>query len=1187
MARNVNIDDINAEFASIPQAGQSRSSYAPANTGEPLDDITAEFASIPQAGGGTYAAAPRYSADLETNKIWSGNWLSDVIDTISLPQYNLMKLLTGKGAKGLYGERYAPSDWLNEKVWNKNTNPFLRGVANLASDIVVDPLNLAALPVKAGVEGAKAFTVGDKAWEGLGKLYKAAGSVGPIEHYAAKLATNPVVHWLTNEGGLTLDRLTRKTRGTYRPLQRAAQEDIDRQMSHIARAIDQVGIGQDPAMRDIVGHLTNVLEDETLDADRRIATIEKLTPKAQKAQQRAESFLAAAGERPPESTIVRDMARWDVHHNAEARPAEIVRGLLGNAETDSEGYVELAAEMLDKAKTKAKGFLDYGGSQAPDYYRTLPFGEKDARPLNRVLQIYRSAAASNMDVAEMLRKQLPSLEKREARFYKKWGATRPTESIPLGEVGRGYAKAYKAEVMPAIGLTRKLEKMEAELPDLAMLANNKALAREAMLSEGSDYFEAMIRPGALAAGKDPVEYAKEAKAAYDKFMEIDRGVSDLAFKLGIFGDVNTVGAQVRRDTWEGTHLKHLYALMGQPELIKEYVEKKMPSLLHYAGDLLRGGEEAYEARNILDLDNAKALLEGKIDNSLGRDKQLDALKDLAKGDGEVADAAFTEYAERVIRSRTEDLTAEEFAKVNANPGLRNGPLAIRFKLGRVPMDKLTMKILGSVTDAVDRISIGAKEVHTANVMEDLLADIAKNTDLVKDAPGPGLIGIAVSGWKDGKPIIDGRAAETWGALAGHFINETLYHDIVNMTKPLPEWVHGMAKWMMPLEWKKWRTTRNPAVFVGNIFGNGILAHMVGNLAPWRASRWAQAFREAFDPLVMDAPDVPAHLLKLRSYVGAELSTNTSVRQKIVDILGKQPPTTAIGKAREGLELSKAWKALKLVGEHADNAYGMAEVISKHAVYLEEMDRLARAGIRGPEAVKTAEALAEKALFDYSDVPRAVDMLRRSGVMPFITFAYKAIPVMIEASVKNPQRLALYARKLEHNIEALDPEYREKKEAEAALVPEYMRGTTSARFPVGAAGEGKWLDFSRYLPVSFDRYLPSSNQPGGPLQSIPAGIIGNLGAAPKALIELGMNQRTVGSHIPVVGEGEAILPAAGQYALEQFAPPLLPGGTTANQIKRALFDPTNAASTGQAELRATVGLNIYDIERQRRHKAAMK
>ena len=53
-------------------------------------------------------------------------------------------------------------------------------------------------------------------------------------------------------------------------------------------------------------------------------------------------------------------------------------------------------------------------------------------------------------------------------------------------------------------------------------------------------------------------------------------------------------------------------------------------------------------------------------------------------------------------------------------------------------------------------------------------------------------------------------------------------------------------------------------------------------------------------------------------------------------------------------------------------------------------------------------LAQKALFDYSDVPKAGKLFRKAPIgMPFFTFYYKAFPALVETAINHPFRFAPY------------------------------------------------------------------------------------------------------------------------------------------------------------------------------------
>jgi len=155
----------------------------------------------------------------------------------------------------------------------------------------------------------------------------------------------------------------------------------------------------------------------------------------------------------------------------------------------------------------------------------------------------------------------------------------------------------------------------------------------------------------------------------------------------------------------------------------------------------------------------------------------------------------------------------------------------------------------------------------------------------------------------------------------------------------------------------------------------------------------------------------------------------------------------------------------------NGAYQFNEVWGKavvfNAVYPEKLAEAARANKTGEEAIKWASEQAGRAatrtLFDYGNVPPVVNFLRGWGIIPFITFPYKALPRTFMSALENPARFGTWP-KLFQAIGDLD----EQRESYDRELPEWMQGGGHLRLPLTSKKGGKeekvgYLDLTYLLP----------------------------------------------------------------------------------------------------------------------------
>jgi len=140
---------------------------------------------------------------------------------------------------------------------------------------------------------------------------------------------------------------------------------------------------------------------------------------------------------------------------------------------------------------------------------------------------------------------------------------------------------------------------------------------------------------------------------------------------------------------------------------------------------------------------------------------------------------------------------------------------------------------------------------------------------------------------------------------------------------------------------------------------------------------------------------------------------------------KGSPFRAFFQVKEFLNMAKDWTSDK---------YGMVDSLGKTMMYMNGIDQ-------GMSPAQAADE-AEKWLFDYSLVKPSVKTLRKDVLgAPFITYASKVLPLMVETLATRPWRLAPYVAlpyamaalfKSEHDLS--DDEY----EAMIESLQEYLR-----------------------------------------------------------------------------------------------------------------------------------------------------
>lgn len=289
-------------------------------------------------------------------------------------------------------------------------------------------------------------------------------------------------------------------------------------------------------------------------------------------------------------------------------------------------------------------------------------------------------------------------------------------------------------------------------------------------------------------------------------------------------------------------------------------------------------------------------------------------------------------------------------------------------------------------------------------------------------------------------------------------------------------------------WKIGKTALNPVSHVNNWMGNSLMTYING-YNPVEVMRLGIDSLRKKDAHYMDAE---VHMLMDTTMLRADMDTR--VFQEIMEdfrsaAMGADSPSAEVI-AAPGL-MSKAMGAAMKAGRatgrgvmaYADimqQAYQYGDFIWKLGLYRK---------LRGQNWTE-AKAIDEvnRLFFDYRHVPDGVKFVRDSGIAPFVTYTYKAIPVVAKALLERPERVLGTFLAAEAFTQLMyNWEYGEKgkamREYHEAVEPAWAKNKTFGMFnfraPIGFDGQSVTnLDMSRWFPAG-DLF-----EQGGPVASYP-------------------------------------------------------------------------------------------------------
>jgi len=409
----------------------------------------------------------------------------------------------------------------------------------------------------------------------------------------------------------------------------------------------------------------------------------------------------------------------------------------------------------------------------------------------------------------------------------------------------------------------------------------------------------------------------------------------------------------------------------------------------------------------------------------------------------------------------------------------------------------------------------------------LFNKIAQNPKFVSDVPKPGFRKPRNPVWVRSKNLSKLYVAEPIANAIDDIHNAKRY-----VKGTFGEIIDKIDEYFM-VPWKTGKVILSPPTHFRNIMTNMML-NDIGGLPFHRVDFYARALRE-----MLRNSEKFQEFSKLTglgfSFAKAE------VGEAVSKVFSRVP------KNRWDVLLQKYYKFAKPFM----HAYGAEETWAKFAKFLWNLEK---GKMRPEEAAKDAL----KWTLDYRQVSPAVRVLR-STAWPFATFTFKVAPVILEASVKNPARVAKWVilpwwiqQVALHRLRDLtEAEWEQIKEN----MPEYIRQGYMVLLPWrDAKGRLQLLDFTYVLPLWSDITEGTTN----PFRFAGQNPLLSIYSA------LRHNQTFTGAPIwletdPPITKLQKVL----QYVWQELAPGILPGGSTFRHLTEPIAGGPRAKTPGQA------------------------
>ena len=348
----------------------------------------------------------------------------------------------------------------------------------------------------------------------------------------------------------------------------------------------------------------------------------------------------------------------------------------------------------------------------------------------------------------------------------------------------------------------------------------------------------------------------------------------------------------------------------------------------------------------------------------------------------------------------------------------------------------------------------------------------------------------------------GTRVREFGNLAGRYVSPEVHRDLV--------WANRMKKYRQgryggfatlhhkALQfWKRTKTSLNPVVHMNNVMSNVVLYDLVDGQYKHLGSA-GKDFFNAFNPLGSKTKSEDFKMAEKLGVFNADM-----MKRELTDFeIDTYKKYMKIGAQNDDKLLDNMWESTK---KHAgktplDKLYSAEDGVFRLALFKDHLAKNVREGITPTDdQYAEAAAFARKYMLDYEIDAPAVELMRETA-MPFISYTYRAAPIVAETVMKRPWKIAKWGLILNaaNDLAADDEEYRtERKRFEELNMGFDVLGIPGANTMIKLPNE-KYLDVSRWIPAGdvFSTSQQGFSVPGLPAPLQPSG--GALGGIAKAV-----------------------------------------------------------------------------------------
>ena len=369
--------------------------------------------------------------------------------------------------------------------------------------------------------------------------------------------------------------------------------------------------------------------------------------------------------------------------------------------------------------------------------------------------------------------------------------------------------------------------------------------------------------------------------------------------------------------------------------------------------------------------------------------------------------------------------------------------------------------MGESRDAMVRLALGYMQTQEDIALARFFESLAHDTRFTSSTPNEDWVKVPDTSIGSGSNI------KRYGALAGKWVSPEVWAEIEHL-KGDSSSASRLARSLMAA-WKEGKTALNPVAHVNNTAGNITLGYFSG--APTLDPRtYLTAFREMKEG---------ANLFKEAQRAG--LFSGDYTRSEILEMIPIEEIQKQLTGMRPGYEkIIDLFMNIGSLGarKHLRSAYELEDMTFKYIIYRYARER----GMSVDDAVD----YAGRFIFNYDDLPSGVRKVRDS-LLPFFSWTYKAIPILLHTAMVYPHRffapaamvfavnkamylaLAAMAAGADDDWEDILKRAGEMEDAEREALPDYAQGYSIFGTPKfmrawsNSDGTANFLDMSRLMP----------------------------------------------------------------------------------------------------------------------------